>query len=300
MPKIKITVVECGHISLDFQLVATGHPSQLELYQRNRGHHCGASIDADGRIITHPVYTYIIEHPDGLLLVDTGMSASTRAEWKNAFYGQAMPYHAEADELFVNRLDQLNLKATDFKDVVLTHLHSDHAGNTSLFAKTKARIIVHEDELRGAVQDKGGLIRDDDITLWGVTSQQGFSRRDFGCLLPDRATLVFGDQQIYPGIWTVSLPGHTWGTMGLAVRLDHSGWLLLASDHINMTHVWGTPFTPSILNHDPTKWAHSAVKTRRMMEKYRMSILPGHDDKIIIPANNERGFALEPISRMYD
>jgi N-acyl homoserine lactone hydrolase len=300
MAKITVRVIECGHTSLDFQLVASGHPEQLEVYNRNKGHHCGASMDANGRIITHPIYTFVIEHPDGLLLIDTGMSSSTRSDWKHAFYPNAMPYHPEADELFVERLDQLHLKPADFKDVVLTHLHTDHAGNTSMFTKTNARIIVHEDELRGAVTVKGGMIRDDDLTLWGLTSQQGFTRRDFGCLLPDRATLVFGDQQIYPGIWTVSFPGHTWGTMGVAVKLENTGWILLASDHIYMTHNWGRPFIPSILNHDPTKWAHSALKTRRMMDKYKMRIFPGHDDKIIVPADNDAGYVLEPVRKIYD
>lgn len=47
------------------------------------------------------------------------------------------------------------------------------------------------------------------------------------------------------------------------------------------------------------KW-ESAVKTRRIMDKYKMRIFPGHDDKIIVPADNEAGYVLEPIAEMYD
>ena len=127
-------------------------------------------------------------------------------------------------------LAQMDLKPSNITDLIVTHLHTDHAGNIPMFAKADTRIIVHEDELRGCITEKGGLLRDDLLTLWGVTSPQGFTRKDFACLLPDRATTVFGDQEIYRGVWTVSLPWHTWGTMGVAVNLPHSGWILIASD----------------------------------------------------------------------
>lgn len=299
MSENTLRVIECGHTSLDFELVASGHPDSLAVHQKSCG--CGVSINAEGRIIRHPIYAYIIEHPRGRLLVDTGMSATTRTDWKHNFYPREMVYDPGPDGLFVQRLQQLGHKPDDFNDVILTHLHTDHAGNAPLFAETKARIIVHEDELRGAVLVKGGMLREDNITLWGVTSPQGFTRRDFGCLLPNRATLVFADQQIYPGIWTVSFPGHTWGTMGVAVRLDNTGWVLLASDHIYMTYNFGKPFIGTILNHDPTEWAHSAVKTRRLMEQYKMRIFPGHDDRVIVPSDtDEKGFVLEPIRPFYD
>ena len=36
--------------------------------------------------------------------------------------------------------------------------------------------------------------------------------------------------------------GHTWGTMGVAVNLPHSGWILSASDHIYLSASYGDPF----------------------------------------------------------
>jgi glyoxylase-like metal-dependent hydrolase (beta-lactamase superfamily II) len=134
-----------------------------------------------------------------------------------------------------------------------------------------------------------------------VTSPQGFTRKDFACLLPSRATTVFADQEIYRGVWTVSLPGHTWGTMGVAVNLPHSGWILIASDHIYLSASYGDPFMGNLLNQDPRRWAQSALKVRRLVEKYRMRVLPGHDNKIIVPAQDtEKGFKLEEVASLYD
>jgi N-acyl homoserine lactone hydrolase len=120
-------------------------------------------------------------------------------------------------------------------------------------------------------------------------------------LLPNRATTVFADQEIYRGVWVVSLPGHTWGTMGVAVNLPHDGWILLASDHIYLSASYGDPFMGNILNQDPRQWAHSALKVRRLVEKYDMRVLPGHDNKIIRPDKDiEKGFVLDELQASYE
>jgi glyoxylase-like metal-dependent hydrolase (beta-lactamase superfamily II) len=295
MPATKLTVLECGHTTLPYELVATGHPDPAVSRHLMP---CTHQPDADGKI-SHPVYAWVIEHTEARILIDTGMSATFRTDWKNNFYTEALAYDPGEDGLFIQRLEQHDFKVTDFSDVIVTHLHTDHAGNLPLFAETDARILVHEDELRGCVTEKGALVRDDLITLWGVTSPQGFTRRDFGCLLPNRATTVFGDQEIYRGVWTVSVPGHTWGTMAVAVKLPHTGWMLIASDHIYLAANYGNPFVGNILNQDPRRWAQSAVKVRRLMEKYGMRVLAGHDNKLIVP-DKERGFAIEDLRGSYD
>jgi N-acyl homoserine lactone hydrolase len=297
MTATKLMVLECGHTTLDFELVAAGHPDKSVVRHLMP---CTHGPDWTGKI-AHPVYAYVIEHPDGRILVDTGMSGTFRKDWKNNYYTDTMSYDPGENGLFTQRLEQLDLAPEAFDDVIITHLHTDHAGNLPMFAKTDARIIVHEDELRGAVMEKGAFVRDDNVTLWGVTSPQGFTRRDFGCLLPKRATTVFGDQELYRGVWTVSTPGHTWGTMGVAVRLPHSGWIFIASDHIYLSSNYGDPFIGNILNQEPRAWAKSAVKVRRMMEKYDMRILPGHDSRIIArDKTQESGFRLEDVRSLYD
>jgi hypothetical protein len=186
MSGIRLTVLTCGHTTLDYDLVATAHPNPE--VSRHLMPCCHPSTTADGRKIAHPVYAYVIHHPEGLIVADTGMSDTFSRDWKNDYYRDTMAYDPGAGGLFAQRLQQLDIKPEDVDDLIVTHLHTDHAGNLPLFARTKARIIVHEDELRGAVSIKGGLLRDDLVTLWGVTSPQGFTRRDFTCLLPDRAT----------------------------------------------------------------------------------------------------------------
>jgi glyoxylase-like metal-dependent hydrolase (beta-lactamase superfamily II) len=232
------------------------------------------------------------------VLVDTAVSVNYQQEWRDRFYGEAMAYDPGPDGLFTQRLEQLGLTPADFDHVVITHLHTDHGGNVRLFDPARTRIYVGEDELRGCARVKGGLLRDDLLTVWGVTSPQGFTRADFASLLPDRAVEVFADFELLPGVWLVTLPGHTWGTLGVAVRLAESGWMLIASDTIYLADSWGKRFVPSLLHHDLERWAHSAHKVRRLVERYGMKVLPGHDARVIEPAG-DGGYRVRPVEPSY-
>jgi N-acyl homoserine lactone hydrolase len=290
MKGIELHVLECGRTSLDHELAVTGHPDEIVTARRPEGAR---------RLLRHPIYAYVIEHPSGRILVDTGVSTSYQQEWKEGFYKDAMFYDPGPDGLFVQRLEQRGLSPRDFDYVVVTHLHTDHAGNVRLFVDTPARILIGQDELRGAVRSKGGLLRDDLVSVWGVTSPQGFTRADWACLLPDRAIEVWGDFELLEDIWVVTLPGHTWGTVGVAVRLERDGWVLMASDAIYLAATWGQKrFANSLLNHFPEEWARSAVKCRRLFEHYGMTVLPGHDETVIVPDSDE-GYRLAPLKPVY-
>lgn len=272
MDGIRIRVLHCGTTTIDYELALTAGPDDVLTTEHPEGAR---------RKLPHPIYTYVVEHPEGRLLVDTGVSAEFAKQWKKGFYVSAMPHDPGEDGLLTQQLAAAGMGVEDFDWVLLTHLHTDHAGNAPMFKRAGSKILVHEDELRGAVTTKGGLLRDDDVTLWGVTSQQGFVRANFGFLVPDRATTVYGDVEVMKDVWLVSLPGHTWGTMGVAVRLERQGWVLIASDAIYLADTYRRPFVGTILNQNQESWARSAVKVRRLAERYDMRVLPGHDDQCV-------------------
>jgi N-acyl homoserine lactone hydrolase len=282
----RLRVIECGRTSLDYEMAVTGHPDYLMRQSDPQRH-------AEHRWLHHPIYAFIIEHPDGNILVDTGVSPEFVQRWRHPFYPDVMAYQPGEGGLFTERLAQHGFGPEDFRYVVLTHLHTDHTGNALMFQHAGARIVVHEDELRGAITHKGGLLRDDDLTLWGATSQQGFVRQEFGFLVPDRATTVYADQEIARGVWVVSLPGHTWGTLGVAVHLPQAGWVLLASDAMYLTDTYQHPFLNSMLNHNQDLWARSALKIRTLAERYDMTIIPGHDDHVIEHPHERTGTVVD-------
>lgn len=291
MTATRIRLLQCGRTSLDYEMAVTGDPERLMRQS-------AAEAPASHEWLHHPIYAFVIEHPEGRILLDTGVSPDFRRRWKHPVYPDLMGYKPLPGDLFTEQLEQQGYAIEDFDYVVLSHLHTDHAGNAELFRSAGCKIIVHEDEIRGAVTQKSGLLRDDDITLWGVTSPQGFVHREFGFLVPDRATTVYADMEIMRNVWTVSLPGHTWGSLGLAVKTEQSGWVLLAVDAMYLAANYRKPFVGSMLNHNQEQWAHSALKIRKLAEKYDMTIIPGHDDYVVHHAHDGAG-DVAPIESEY-
>ncbi len=100
-----------------------------------------------------PIWVWIIEHPDGVIAIDTGeitgvMDLKEHLAGESAYSRYVFRHSTkfiigQEDEL--NRqLSKINLKPDDISLVVLTHLHLDHTDGLKFFPKTE--IIVNEFE----------------------------------------------------------------------------------------------------------------------------------------------------------
>ena len=88
-----------------------------------------------------PIYTYLIEHAEGLLLLDSGECARSANPgwfpWWNPFFSCAVDIHVEPDDEIGPRLRSLGIDPTkDLKSLVLSHLHHDHADGVGQFEGT--------------------------------------------------------------------------------------------------------------------------------------------------------------------
>ncbi|CAG8924013.1 unnamed protein product [Penicillium salamii] len=79
-----------------------------------------------------PVGVFLIRHPEGLFLMDTGQSPCCndtgyypRLAFLNGLLSQ---FTIERQDGVLEQLHQRGIKATDLKAVILSHLHNDHAG----------------------------------------------------------------------------------------------------------------------------------------------------------------------------
>src|SRR5829696_4417329 len=68
-----------------------------------------------------PVYVHVIEHPDGRVLVDTGMT-------------ELHPAVADMDPRLVPLNEQADFDLAGIDVVINTHLHFDHCGGNYLFS----------------------------------------------------------------------------------------------------------------------------------------------------------------------
>ena len=107
-----------------------------------------------------PIYAWAIETVDGMIIVDTGETARTR---EPGYFPRWHPYFRLAVRLDVTpeqevgpQLLKIGIRPDDVRTVILTHLHTDHAGGLHHFPKSE--ILVCDEELRLA-KGFGGRLR---------------------------------------------------------------------------------------------------------------------------------------------
>ena len=120
-------------------------------------------------------------------------------------------------------LSRVGLKPEDITDIVVTHMHWDHADGIDLFPN--ARIWIQKDELEyhagEAWQSKdtsGGIDPEDVLTVVKLNTK-------------GRVGLVNGDEQILPGITCYTGGKHTYQSQYVGVQTG-AGTYVLASDNL--------------------------------------------------------------------
>src|SRR4051794_7417613 len=84
-----------------------------------------------------PIYAFAIEHPDGVIVVDTGETARAMEpgyfpRWHPVIH-LAVRAYVEPEQEIGPQLRALGIEAGDVRRVVLTHMHTDHAGGLQHF-----------------------------------------------------------------------------------------------------------------------------------------------------------------------
>ena len=167
-------------------------------------------------------------------------------------------------------LKLIGIDAAKVEDVVITHMHYDHAGNLEKFPR--ARFHIQDEELAyvtGRAMTYHGLRRSfslDDVT--GMVK----------LVYDDRVIFHRGKDEIAPGVSVHHIPGHTRGMQSVRVHTAR-GFVVIASDaaHYYENIETETPFV-------------TLENMYLMLEGYRRvraladsdaHLLPGHDPKVL-------------------
>lgn len=204
-------------------------------------------------------FVWAVKSPDRSWVIDTGFmqpAASRR---------QRPMERTPAEGLALIGID-----ASRVEDVVLTHVHWDHAGGQDMFAN--ARFHIQDRELSYAA---GPCMCDARLNA-------GFEPGDIMRLIENLFAhrLVFhdGDATLAPGLTLHRVGGHTAGMMVVRAH-TRRGWMVLASDathfYENLTSDRPFPFFCDL------RGVHAGFRRLRQLADAEDLIIPGHDPLVL-------------------
>ena len=204
-------------------------------------------------------YVWVIKAASHTIVVDTGFDAeAARARGRQLLRSVA------------DGLAAIDVDPRDVRDVVITHMHYDHAGNVALFPR--ARFHVQDAEMAYCT---GRAMTHQHLShFFEAENVVQMVRRVFD----GRVDFHAGDSLLFPGITLHHLPGHPLGLQAVRVETDR-GPVLLASD---AAHFWANleRETPYPVVADVPQYLES-LRALRSLAPSIDHIIPGHDPKVL-------------------
>jgi len=219
-----------------------------------------------------PIFAWLIEHPEGLILVDTGETSRVAEPgywgWHPYFRLGVREQVTPEDEVGP-RLRQLGFDPIDIRWVVLTHLHTDHAGGLAHFPASE--ILMSDSELRDASGIRGRLsgYLPQRWPEWLNPTTVGFSEGAVGPFPASRALTRAGDVVLVP------TPGHTVGHLSVIVHEAEQD-VFIAGDTSYTQQLMLDGVVDGVAP-DPTAAALTLERIREHLRLRPTIYLPSHD-----------------------
>jgi len=241
--KYKLTIIESGYFALDGGAMFGIIPKPL--WQKT-------NPSDEANRIKLATRNLLLESSSKKILIDTGMGNKWDEKSKSI-------YAMDETSSMSLALGGVGLKAADITDVILTHLHFDHTGGSTLINKGKhepafpnAKYYVQKQNFDWAVspseRDKGSYLKEDFIPL----IEEGML--DF----------IIGNTKFDDEIELIVMNGHTFGQQLVKIS-DSSDTFLFCGDliptasHIPLPYIMGYDLQPLITLKEKKEFLSSAV-----------------------------------------
>ncbi len=158
---------------------------------------------------------YLIEHPKGLLMWDTGLSDQL-VEQKDGIEVLNGAFKMSVVKTLASQLDEINVKPKDIDYLAFSHLHNDHTGNAKLFSASTWLIQEAEHQMGHSEH----------------AENYGYSPQDYKIGTEEKIHKLSGDHDIFGdgSVVIISTPGHSAGHQSLFVDLPKTGAVVLSGD----------------------------------------------------------------------
>jgi N-acyl homoserine lactone hydrolase len=271
---IQTAVYYCNGKEVKVHAVQTGSISVKENFLKRKGPGFLSKLNillGNGYADFMPIWVWVIEHPEGIFVIDTGEIAESddKAFYKKESIGTKFNLIAmsnrrrigKADELDT-QLEKLGIGPGQVSRVVMTHLHGDHTDGLKFFPNNE--IIVNEAE---HARPYGNLPTT--YPKWFAPTLVNFSR--------DRVDVF---DSAYPltrseDLLLVPTPGHTHHHSSLLLKTDKEH-ILFAGDVSYTAHqLLNDQFAGANIDYTASRKTYDNVVA--YAKKYPLVYLPSHD-----------------------
>jgi N-acyl homoserine lactone hydrolase len=227
-------------------------------------------IGGQGNIDWAPVSFYVIKHPKGNVIFDTGNNDKTITN-ADGWWGplaKGFGLKMTQNDAMAAQLAKIGLKTSDIKYVVVGHMHLDHGGNVSQFPNST--LVVQNDEMKAAWWPDPGF------SVYYIPGDFADTKKMDVIRLEGDLNL-FGDRSIE----IRRAPGHTPGSQFAVVRLPKTGTVVLTSDVVYLKE----SLEKNLIAPIPGTWSPMAAyesyqKIRLVRDGEKASIFYGHDPEV--------------------
>lgn len=204
-------------------------------------------------------FVWAAVHNGNAVLIDLGFTKEAAAKRRREFLCDP-----------IESLRLLDIDPAAVKDVIITHLHYDHAGNFALLPS--ARFHVQEPEMHFA---SGRHMRHRYFS-------SGYEADDIAQAVrlnfAGRMLQYNGEAEVVPGVRLVPTPGHSPGQQVVCVHTQR-GWIVVASD--------ASHYYENLQRRRPYPAAHHVEEMLESFDKVMKlagdveHVIPGHDPVVM-------------------
>lgn len=219
-----------------------------------------------------PIWVWVIEHPDGLMIIDTGENAEIRNLDKylakeSGFiryqFKHACKFNIEPKDELNYQFEKVNLKLDDVKLVALTHLHLDHTDGLKFFPKQE--IIVGDFEFNHPNNNMSST-----YPYWFKPNKVKYMQNKIEVFNEAYPITTSGDLLYIP------TPGHTPGHSSIVFKTDDFDIIFAGDTSYNQRQVITSEMAGINVDYKKTKQTYKNLL--EYASKRNTIYLPTHDE----------------------